>query len=176
MTRWGRDPADNLYPAKTNLIPKNLVSICQLSRSTTHITTMASSAQSSSSPIPAYKTIFLQSCLSAEVLTFGTYTLKSGRSTQLIPWQYRIHIRFPCANLCVLKCRISIFLQCWIFPYLISSLLDCNRIRAYDRLLPRFPSRSTKTRCDLWVRIPFSRNSFFLKETELQYIGNQRAY
>ncbi|MCJ1464510.1 orotate phosphoribosyltransferase [Pseudocyphellaria aurata] len=28
---------------------------------------------------PSYKTDFLQSCLSAEVLTFGDYTLKSGR-------------------------------------------------------------------------------------------------
>ncbi|RFU26875.1 hypothetical protein B7463_g9473, partial [Scytalidium lignicola] len=30
-------------------------------------------------PIPAYKAAFLESCLSANVLTFGTYTLKSGR-------------------------------------------------------------------------------------------------
>ncbi|PLB50621.1 orotate phosphoribosyltransferase [Aspergillus steynii IBT 23096] len=29
--------------------------------------------------LPAYKTAFLESCLSANVLTFGTFTLKSGR-------------------------------------------------------------------------------------------------
>ncbi|BCR96906.1 orotate phosphoribosyltransferase [Aspergillus luchuensis] len=29
--------------------------------------------------LPAYKTTFLESCLSANVLTFGTFTLKSGR-------------------------------------------------------------------------------------------------
>ncbi|PWY85910.1 orotate phosphoribosyltransferase [Aspergillus heteromorphus CBS 117.55] len=29
--------------------------------------------------LPAYKTDFLESCLSANVLTFGTFTLKSGR-------------------------------------------------------------------------------------------------
>lgn len=32
-------------------------------------------------PIPPYKTAFLQSCLDAKVLTFGTYTLKSGRQS-----------------------------------------------------------------------------------------------
>ncbi|KAI9730648.1 MAG: orotate phosphoribosyltransferase [Claussenomyces sp. TS43310] len=42
---------------------------------------MAASAQPTSSTIPAYKTAFLQSCLSANVLTFGTYTLKSGRQS-----------------------------------------------------------------------------------------------
>ncbi|THC99208.1 hypothetical protein EYZ11_001296 [Aspergillus tanneri] len=31
------------------------------------------------STLPAYKTAFLESCLSANVLTFGTFTLKSGR-------------------------------------------------------------------------------------------------
>lgn len=31
------------------------------------------------SPIPSYKTAFLQSCLDANVLSFGTFTLKSGR-------------------------------------------------------------------------------------------------
>lgn len=31
--------------------------------------------------IPAYKTDFLQACLSANILTFGTYTLKSGRQS-----------------------------------------------------------------------------------------------
>lgn len=31
--------------------------------------------------LPAYKTAFLESCLSANVLTFGTFTLKSGRRT-----------------------------------------------------------------------------------------------
>ncbi|KAI4213970.1 MAG: hypothetical protein LQ351_003374 [Letrouitia transgressa] len=41
---------------------------------------MASSIQPGTSSIPAYKTNFLQSCLSANVLTFGTYTLKSGRN------------------------------------------------------------------------------------------------
>ncbi|RMJ28772.1 orotate phosphoribosyltransferase [Aspergillus sp. HF37] len=30
-------------------------------------------------PLPAYKTAFLESCLAANVLTFGTYVLKSGR-------------------------------------------------------------------------------------------------
>ncbi|KAF8854557.1 orotate phosphoribosyltransferase [Acephala macrosclerotiorum] len=40
---------------------------------------MAASTQPTTSTVPAYKTVFLQSCLSAEVLTFGTYTLKSGR-------------------------------------------------------------------------------------------------
>ncbi|KAI9707567.1 MAG: orotate phosphoribosyltransferase [Candelina mexicana] len=33
------------------------------------------------SEVPAYKTAFLQACLSANVLTFGTYTLKSGRKS-----------------------------------------------------------------------------------------------
>ena len=44
---------------------------------------MASSSQTTASaaPIAAYKTLFLQSCISAEVLKFGTFTLKSGRST-----------------------------------------------------------------------------------------------
>jgi len=42
---------------------------------------MAASTQPSASIIPAYKTTFLQSCLSANVLTFGTYTLKSGRES-----------------------------------------------------------------------------------------------
>ncbi|KAL8923476.1 MAG: hypothetical protein Q9208_004604 [Pyrenodesmia sp. 3 TL-2023] len=31
--------------------------------------------------IPAYKADFLQACLSANILTFGTYTLKSGRQS-----------------------------------------------------------------------------------------------
>ncbi|KAL8850523.1 MAG: hypothetical protein Q9221_004571 [Calogaya cf. arnoldii] len=31
--------------------------------------------------VPAFKTSFLDSCLSANVLTFGTYTLKSGRKS-----------------------------------------------------------------------------------------------
>lgn len=35
--------------------------------------------------IPAYKTAFLEACLSANVLTFGTYTLKSGRRKSLPP-------------------------------------------------------------------------------------------
>ena len=42
---------------------------------------MAASTQPTTSTIPAYKTAFLESCLSANVLTFGTYTLKSGRRT-----------------------------------------------------------------------------------------------
>ena len=33
----------------------------------------------SSTPIPPYKSAFIQSCISASVLTFGNYTLKSGR-------------------------------------------------------------------------------------------------
>ncbi|GAT26139.1 orotate phosphoribosyltransferase [Aspergillus luchuensis] len=33
--------------------------------------------------LPAYKTTFLESCLSANVLTFGTFTLKSGRRIPL---------------------------------------------------------------------------------------------
>ncbi|EDN07626.1 orotidine-5'-monophosphate pyrophosphorylase [Histoplasma capsulatum] len=39
------------------------------------------SAQSTSSPLPAYKTTFLESCLSANVLKFGVFTLKSGRKS-----------------------------------------------------------------------------------------------
>lgn len=42
---------------------------------------MATSTEPITSTIPAYKAAFLQSCLSANVLTFGTYTLKSGRRT-----------------------------------------------------------------------------------------------
>src|SRR5436305_13417051 len=42
---------------------------------------MAASTQPTTSTIPAYKTAFLESCLSANVLTFGAYTLKSGRRT-----------------------------------------------------------------------------------------------
>ncbi|MCJ1477773.1 orotate phosphoribosyltransferase [Lambiella insularis] len=34
-----------------------------------------------SPPIPAYKVGFLQACLDANVLSFGTYTLKSGRQS-----------------------------------------------------------------------------------------------
>ncbi|KAL9102472.1 MAG: hypothetical protein Q9163_002372 [Psora crenata] len=41
----------------------------------------ASSQDSTTSALPAYKTAFLQACLSANVLTFGTYTLKSGRQS-----------------------------------------------------------------------------------------------
>ena len=57
---------------------------------------MAASAQPTTSTIPAYKTAYLQSCLSANVLTFGTYTLKSGRRTSLhlsnliVPPQYSL--------------------------------------------------------------------------------------
>jgi orotate phosphoribosyltransferase len=40
---------------------------------------MATSTEPTTSALPAYKTAFLQACLSANVLTFGTYTLKSGR-------------------------------------------------------------------------------------------------
>ncbi|KAL3422590.1 orotate phosphoribosyltransferase [Phlyctema vagabunda] len=36
---------------------------------------------STQATIPAYKSEFLKSCLSANVLTFGTYTLKSGRQS-----------------------------------------------------------------------------------------------
>ena len=32
-------------------------------------------------PLPTYKTAFIESCLSANVLTFGSYTLKSGRQS-----------------------------------------------------------------------------------------------
>ncbi|MCJ1402165.1 orotate phosphoribosyltransferase, partial [Xylographa trunciseda] len=42
---------------------------------------MTASTQPTPSAIPTYKTAFLQSCLSANVLTFGTYTLKSGRQS-----------------------------------------------------------------------------------------------
>ncbi|KAI9781164.1 MAG: orotate phosphoribosyltransferase [Geoglossum umbratile] len=42
---------------------------------------MASSIEPTSFSIPAYKTAFLQSCLSANVLTFGAYILKSGRQS-----------------------------------------------------------------------------------------------
>jgi orotate phosphoribosyltransferase len=31
--------------------------------------------------IPPHKTVFLDACLTASVLTFGTYTLKSGRQS-----------------------------------------------------------------------------------------------
>lgn len=31
------------------------------------------------SALPSYKTTFLQSCIDAKVLTFGKFTLKSGR-------------------------------------------------------------------------------------------------
>ncbi|KAL8662964.1 MAG: hypothetical protein Q9202_004287 [Teloschistes flavicans] len=40
---------------------------------------MSLSEQHHQQVIPAYKTDFLESCLSANILTFGTYTLKSGR-------------------------------------------------------------------------------------------------
>ncbi|MDI1493111.1 MAG: orotate phosphoribosyltransferase [Ramalina farinacea] len=42
---------------------------------------MAQLPPSTAPTIPAYKTAFLQACLSANVLTFGTYTLKSGRQS-----------------------------------------------------------------------------------------------
>jgi hypothetical protein len=40
-------------------------------------------AQSVPPALPTYKHNFLQSCLSAKVLTFGTYTLKSGRGIRI---------------------------------------------------------------------------------------------
>ncbi|KAL8729854.1 MAG: hypothetical protein Q9181_004859 [Wetmoreana brouardii] len=42
---------------------------------------MPPSNHSGGPPIPAYKAEFLESCLSANVLTFGAYTLKSGRQS-----------------------------------------------------------------------------------------------
>jgi len=42
---------------------------------------MAASSQSTLSVMPAYKSNFLESCLSAKVFTFGSYTLKSGRQS-----------------------------------------------------------------------------------------------
>ncbi|KAL8675464.1 MAG: hypothetical protein Q9168_000165 [Polycauliona sp. 1 TL-2023] len=42
---------------------------------------MASNSTDGKSTIPTFKTNFLKSCLSANVLTFGTYTLKSGRQS-----------------------------------------------------------------------------------------------
>ena len=36
-------------------------------------------ADTTTTAIPSYKTNFLQACLSAQVLTFGNFTLKSGR-------------------------------------------------------------------------------------------------
>ncbi|KAK2750278.1 orotate phosphoribosyltransferase [Onygenales sp. PD_40] len=39
------------------------------------------STQQSVAPLPAYKTSFLDSCLSASVLKFGVFTLKSGRQS-----------------------------------------------------------------------------------------------
>ena len=36
-------------------------------------------ADTTTTAFPSYKTNFLQACLSAQVLTFGTFTLKSGR-------------------------------------------------------------------------------------------------
>ncbi|CAO1600179.1 orotate phosphoribosyltransferase [Xanthoria calcicola] len=42
---------------------------------------MALSDTDAGSPVPAFKRNFLNSCLSANVLTFGTYTLKSGRKS-----------------------------------------------------------------------------------------------
>ncbi|KAI4126835.1 MAG: hypothetical protein LQ338_003545 [Usnochroma carphineum] len=42
---------------------------------------MVPSKQSDASLILPYKTDFLQACLSANILTFGTYTLKSGRQS-----------------------------------------------------------------------------------------------
>jgi len=33
------------------------------------------------STLPTYKSAFLQSCLNANVLTFGTFTLKSGKTS-----------------------------------------------------------------------------------------------
>ncbi len=40
------------------------------------------------SALPTYKSAFLQSCLSASVLTFGTFTLKSGRQVRLCLWDH----------------------------------------------------------------------------------------
>ena len=37
------------------------------------------SANTATNALPSSKTNFLQACLSAQVLTFGTFTLKSGR-------------------------------------------------------------------------------------------------
>ena len=35
----------------------------------------------SKTQLPEYKTAFIQACMSASVLTFGTFTLKSGRES-----------------------------------------------------------------------------------------------
>ncbi len=40
-------------------------------------------ASITASALATYKFDFLQSCLSASVLTFGTFTLKSGRQVRL---------------------------------------------------------------------------------------------
>lgn len=56
---------------------------------------VASSHKSSSSNISCYKSAFLQSCLSASVLTFGTFTLKSGRQS---PYFFNAGL-FHCASL-----------------------------------------------------------------------------
>ena len=42
---------------------------------------MATQALTSSSPLPSYKTAFLQTCLSSNALKFGSFTLKSGRQS-----------------------------------------------------------------------------------------------
>ncbi|KAI4142567.1 MAG: hypothetical protein LQ341_003176 [Variospora aurantia] len=42
---------------------------------------MCPTTEDSALPTPDYKTKFLQACLSANILTFGTYTLKSGRQS-----------------------------------------------------------------------------------------------
>ncbi|KAI4148106.1 MAG: hypothetical protein L6R39_002887 [Caloplaca ligustica] len=42
---------------------------------------MAPTKPTNGPSMPSYKTNFLQACLSANVLTFGTYTLKSGRQS-----------------------------------------------------------------------------------------------
>ncbi|ODH47350.1 orotate phosphoribosyltransferase [Paracoccidioides brasiliensis] len=44
------------------------------------VTTMAST-QLAKTPLPVYKTAFLETCLSADVLKFGDFTLKSGRKS-----------------------------------------------------------------------------------------------
>ncbi|KAL9137453.1 MAG: hypothetical protein Q9175_001342 [Cornicularia normoerica] len=63
---------------------------------------MAASTQPTTSTIPAYKNAFLQSCLSANVLTFGAYKLRSGRLSPYffnagsfyLKTRYQLRIRF----------------------------------------------------------------------------------
>lgn len=113
-----------------------------------------STTASTSATLPAYKTDFLQACLSGNVLTFGSYTLKSGRRTLL--FSAAISIYLICKFLT--PRRIALLLQRWLLTYRAPPIIHLGRLRTHYSILYRFQSFPAKTRRSLWVGcfIPYS--------------------